>query len=88
MLLIYLLGFFVCPPTQFIVFHFFLKTILEISNNNGIFNTRILLMIFNFRKISCLTFIIINIALTNVLRAFGVQYGVLRYLKLASQKLI
>lgn len=50
MLLIYLLGVFVCPPTQFIVFHFFLKTISEISNNNGIFNTRILLMIFNCIK--------------------------------------
>lgn len=35
-----------------------------------------------------LTFIIINVALTNVLRAFGAQYGVFRYLKLASQKLI
>lgn len=35
-----------------------------------------------------LTFIIINMALTNVLRAFGAQYGVIRYFKLASQKLI
>lgn len=35
-----------------------------------------------------LTFIIINIALTNILRAFGAQYGVIRYLKLASEKLI
>lgn len=35
-----------------------------------------------------LTFIIINLALTNILRAFGAQYGVMRYLKLASQKLI
>ncbi|MBO0563180.1 ABC transporter ATP-binding protein [Clostridium botulinum] len=32
--------------------------------------------------------IIINIALTNILRAFGAQYGQFRYLKLASQKLI
>lgn len=35
-----------------------------------------------------LTFIIINMALTNVLRAFGAQYGAFRYMKLASQKLI
>ncbi|KGI40489.1 ABC transporter ATP-binding protein [Clostridium tetani] len=35
-----------------------------------------------------LTFIIINMALTNVLRAFGAQYGTFRYMKLASQKLI
>lgn len=35
-----------------------------------------------------LTFIIINIALTNVLRAFAAQYGNFRYLKLASEKLI
>ncbi|WP_454054771.1 ABC transporter ATP-binding protein [Clostridium sp. Marseille-Q7071] len=39
-------------------------------------------------KIEFLTFIIINIALTNVLRGFGAQYGVFRYFKLASQKLI
>ncbi|QXM06407.1 ABC transporter ATP-binding protein [Crassaminicella indica] len=39
-------------------------------------------------KKELLTFIIINIALTNVLRAFGAQYGIFRYLKLASQKLI
>lgn len=35
-----------------------------------------------------LTFIIINLALTNVLRAFGAQYGTFRYLKLASKKLV
>jgi ATP-binding cassette subfamily B protein len=35
-----------------------------------------------------LTFIIINIALTNVLRAFAAQYGEFRYLKLATKKLI
>ncbi|PAB60689.1 ABC transporter ATP-binding protein [Anaeromicrobium sediminis] len=35
-----------------------------------------------------LTFIIINLALTNILRAFAAQYGVFRYLKLASKKLI
>ncbi|MBU3107443.1 ABC transporter ATP-binding protein [Clostridium gasigenes] len=35
-----------------------------------------------------LTFIIINIALTNVLRAFGAQYGVIRYFKLSSEKLL
>ena len=39
-------------------------------------------------KKAFLTFIIINIALTNILRVFGAQYGQLRYLKLASQKLI
>lgn len=42
----------------------------------------------NIDKKAFLTFIIINLALTNILRAFGVQYGVFRYLKLASQKLI
>ncbi|SHI72784.1 ATP-binding cassette, subfamily B [Clostridium cavendishii DSM 21758] len=35
-----------------------------------------------------LTFIIINLALTNILRAFGSQYGMLRYLKLSTEKLI
>lgn len=35
-----------------------------------------------------LTFIIVNIALTNVLRSFAAQYGELRYFKLASEKLI
>ena len=35
-----------------------------------------------------LTFIIINIALTNVLRAFGAQYGVITYFKLSSEKLL
>lgn len=35
-----------------------------------------------------LTFSIVNIALTNILRTFSVQYGEFRYLKLASQKLI
>lgn len=35
-----------------------------------------------------LTFIIINIALTNVIRAFAAQYGGFRYLKLATEKLI
>lgn len=39
-------------------------------------------------KKELLTFIIINIALTNVLRAFAAQYGQFRYLRLASQKLI
>ncbi len=39
-------------------------------------------------KTEFLTFIIINIALTNILRAFSVQYGMFRYFKLASQKLI
>lgn len=39
-------------------------------------------------KKELLTFIIINIALTNVLRGFAAQYGKLRYLKLASEKLI
>lgn len=34
-----------------------------------------------------LTFTIINMALTNVLRAFGAQYGQMKYLKLASEKL-
>ncbi|WP_129597222.1 ABC transporter ATP-binding protein [Anaerophilus nitritogenes] len=42
----------------------------------------------NIEKKELLTFIIINIALTNVLRAFGAQYGEFRYLKLASQKLM
>ncbi|APH18592.1 ABC transporter ATP-binding protein [Clostridium botulinum] len=42
----------------------------------------------NIDKKAFLTFIIINIALTNILRAFGAQYGVFRYLRLASQKLI
>ncbi|WP_432407499.1 ABC transporter ATP-binding protein [Wukongibacter sp. M2B1] len=42
----------------------------------------------NIEKKELLTFIIINVALTNVLRAFAAQYGVFRYLKLASQKLI
>ncbi|EJO5348668.1 ABC transporter ATP-binding protein [Clostridium botulinum] len=42
----------------------------------------------SINKTSFLTFIIINIALTNVLRAFGAQYGQFRYLKLASEKLI
>lgn len=42
----------------------------------------------NIDKKAFLTFIIINIALTNILRAFGAQYGQFRYLKLASQKLI
>ncbi|KEI04395.1 ABC transporter ATP-binding protein [Clostridium botulinum] len=35
-----------------------------------------------------LTFIIINLVLTNVIRAFAAQYGNFRYLKLASEKLI
>lgn len=35
-----------------------------------------------------LTFIIINIALTNIIRAFAAQYGSFRYLKLATEKLI
>ncbi|WP_315122053.1 ABC transporter ATP-binding protein [uncultured Clostridium sp.] len=35
-----------------------------------------------------LTFIIINIALTNVIRGFAAQYGTIRYFKLASKKLI
>ncbi|MFX0547744.1 ABC transporter ATP-binding protein [Hathewaya histolytica] len=39
-------------------------------------------------KKAFLTFIVINVALTNVLRAFGAQYGTFRYMKLASQKLI
>ncbi|WP_053957233.1 ABC transporter ATP-binding protein [Inediibacterium massiliense] len=39
-------------------------------------------------KKELLTFIIINIALTNVLRAFGAQYGMFRYCKLAAQKLM
>ena len=39
-------------------------------------------------KKELLTFIIINMALTNVLRAFGAQYGMIRYLKLAAEKLI
>lgn len=34
-----------------------------------------------------ITFIIISIALTNVLRAFGAQYGEFRYLRLAVEKL-
>lgn len=34
-----------------------------------------------------LTFIIINISLTNVLRAFGAQYGVFRYFRLAMKRL-
>lgn len=38
-------------------------------------------------KSEFLTFIIINLALTNVLRAFGAQYGSFRYLKLAAEKL-
>lgn len=42
----------------------------------------------NIEKKELLTFIIINVALTNVLRAFAAQYGVFRYLRLASQKLI
>ena len=42
----------------------------------------------NINKKAFLTFIIINVALTNILRAFGAQYGVFRYLKLATQKLI
>ncbi|WFD09700.1 ABC transporter ATP-binding protein [Tepidibacter hydrothermalis] len=39
-------------------------------------------------KEQLVTFIIINVALTNVLRAFSVQYGSFKYLKLASQNLI
>ncbi|MGM7637061.1 ABC transporter ATP-binding protein [Bacillus sp. Hm123] len=39
-------------------------------------------------KVEYLTFMIISIALTNVLRAFSVQYGSFKYLKLASEKLI
>lgn len=39
-------------------------------------------------KEKLVTFIIINIALTNILRAFSVQYGVFKYLKLASKNLI
>ncbi|RDY23310.1 ABC transporter ATP-binding protein [Romboutsia maritimum] len=39
-------------------------------------------------KTEFLTFIIINIALTNILRAFSTKYGEFRYLKLASKKLI
>jgi len=42
----------------------------------------------NIDKIQFLTFVIINLALTNILRAFGAQYGVFRYLKLAAEKLI
>ncbi|WP_027626127.1 ABC transporter ATP-binding protein [Clostridium lundense] len=34
-----------------------------------------------------LTFIIINMALTNIIRAFAAQYGEFRYLKLATEKL-
>ncbi|WP_291580575.1 ABC transporter ATP-binding protein [Clostridium sp. UBA6640] len=34
-----------------------------------------------------LTFIIINMALTNVIRVFAAQYGTFRYLKLATEKL-
>ena len=35
-----------------------------------------------------LTFMIINMALTNILRAFAMQYGSFRYLKLSSKKLV
>lgn len=39
-------------------------------------------------KEATLTFIIINMALTNVLRAFAAQYGMFRYFKLSCEKLI
>lgn len=39
-------------------------------------------------KQALLTFIIINLALINVLRSFGAQYGMVRYLELAAEKLL
>ncbi|GAB6109924.1 ABC transporter ATP-binding protein [Fusibacter bizertensis] len=39
-------------------------------------------------KVDFLTFTILNMALTNVIRAFAAQYGSFRYMKLSSQKLI
>lgn len=35
-----------------------------------------------------LTYVIVSLALTNVLRAFGPQYGIFRYMRLASEKLV
>lgn len=42
----------------------------------------------NIDKIELLTFIVVNIALTNILRAFSAQYGQIRYFKVACEKLI
>lgn len=39
-------------------------------------------------KIQFLTFIIINLAFTNVFRGFSAQYGMMRYLRLSCKKLI
>ncbi len=39
-------------------------------------------------KVEYFSFIVISIALTNILRGFSTQYAMLRYLKLASDKLI
>lgn len=39
-------------------------------------------------KVDFLTFTILNMALTNIIRSFAGQYGSFRYLKLSSQKLI
>lgn len=40
-----------------------------------------------FSKQTLLTYMIVNLALTNVLRGFGPQYGIFRYMKLAASKL-
>ena len=38
-------------------------------------------------KQALLSYVVVNLALTNVLRAFGPQYGIFRYMKLASGKI-